>query len=67
MKLDFTEQEAQATLECVDTALKQHGIRALGVANMLVNKFNAARIAEQNEKTTSLAAVPDSVGPAAQG
>jgi len=55
MKIELTEQEATALLELVDTGLKQHGIRALGCANMVVDKIKCARLQEQNEKTLDIA------------
>jgi len=56
LKIELTEQEAASILEMADCALKTHGIRAMGAANMVVNKINAAKQAEANEK---IAAVPD--------
>lgn len=54
MKLEFTEQEAEAVLECVDTALGVHKLKALNAANMIVAKISAARKQEQNEKVAAL-------------
>ncbi len=54
MKIELTEQEAASILELVDTGLKEHGIRALACANMVIGKINQAKQQEQNEKTTQL-------------
>jgi hypothetical protein len=50
MRIELTDQEAGIVLEFVDCALGVYKLKALGAANMLVNKINAARIQEKNEK-----------------
>lgn len=58
MRIDLTEAEASAVLECVDAALGVHKLRALGAARMIVDKINAARQAELHEKTANITPVP---------
>jgi predicted DNA-binding transcriptional regulator YafY len=55
LKLELTEQEAASILEMADCTLKTHGIRAMGAANMVINKINAAKQAEVNEKVSDIA------------
>lgn len=58
MRIELNEQEANAILECVDAALGVHKLRALGAARMIVDKINAAKAAELNEKTHNIAPLP---------
>lgn len=59
MNIFLTDKEAEAILQFVDIGLKAQGISALGAANMVISKINAAKQAEQKAaNVTNLAVMP---------
>lgn len=51
MKLDLTESQAQAIMQCVDAALRAHGLQVVRQAAIALDVFDAA--AEQAESNPS--------------
>lgn len=47
MTIHLTDKEAEVFLQFVDLGLKQAGMSAMGAANMVIAKINAAKQAEQ--------------------
>lgn len=43
MLIELNEKEAEAVLQFVDIGLKQAGMSAMGAANMVIAKINAAK------------------------
>lgn len=52
MKLDLTEQEAANILKFIDLGLKSQGIAAIGAANSIIQKIQAA---QQSNETAAVA------------
>ncbi len=47
MTINLTEKEAETILQFVDIGLKQEGMKAIGAANMIIQKIGAAQKAEK--------------------
>lgn len=52
MKLDLTEFQAQAIMQCVDAAVRAHGIQCVRQAVIALDVFDAAAAAEQAESNS---------------
>lgn len=59
MDISLNDKEAEAVLQFVDIGLKAQGMSAMGAANMVIAKINAAKQAEQKAANApNLAVLP---------
>lgn len=52
MKLELTDKEAEVIMQFVDIGLKQEGLKAIGAANMIIQKISEAQKVEKQQAET---------------